>query len=156
MRRVPNASSDVLSQFVAEHVEPGAEVQTDAWNGYCHLSSDGFLHHVVNIAASGDPAHVAMPQVHRVASLLKRWLLGTYQGAISHSHLDYYLDEFTFRFNRRGSRHRGLLFYRLIEGALRTDPKSAFQNAFWGWSSLRQIKLQPIARNASWISSRRS
>ena len=123
MRRIANASTEVLSDFVVAHVEPGAEVQTDAWNGYNHLSHDGFLHHVVNLAASGDPAHAAMPQVHRVAGLLKRWLLGTHQGAISHSHLDYYLDEFTFRFNRRGSRHRGLLFYRLLEGALLTDPK---------------------------------
>jgi hypothetical protein len=87
------------------------------------LSREGFSHHVVNLAASGDLAHVAMPQVHRVASLLKRWLLDTHQGAISHGQLDYYLDEFTFRFNRRGSRHRGLLSYRLIEGALLTDPK---------------------------------
>src|SRR6266508_831295 len=123
MRRIPNASTDGLSDVVVHQVEPGAEVQTDAWNGYNHRSLPGFLHHVVNLAASGDPAHAAMPQVHRVASLRKRWLLGTHQGAISHSHLDYDLDEFTFRFNRRGSRHRGLLFYRLIEGALLTAPK---------------------------------
>jgi len=77
---------------------------------------------VTNIAASGDPPHVAMPEVHRVASLLKRWLLGTHQGAVSQEQLDYYLDEFTFRFNRRRSRHRGLLFYRLLEGAVATDP----------------------------------
>jgi hypothetical protein len=63
-----------------------------------------------------------MPHVHRVASLLKRWLLGTHQGAVTHGQLDYYLDEFTFRFNRRRSRHCGLLFYRLIEGALAADP----------------------------------
>ena len=68
------------------------------------------------------PAHVVMPEVHRVASLLKRWLLGTHQGAVSHDQLDYYLDEFTFRFNRRRSRHRGLLFYRLLEGAVATAP----------------------------------
>jgi len=63
-----------------------------------------------------------MPEVHRVASLLKRWLLGTHQGAVRHDQLDYYLDEFTFRFNRRRSRHRGLLFYRLLEQALSSDP----------------------------------
>ena len=63
-----------------------------------------------------------MPEVHRVASLLKRWLLGTHQGAVSHDHLDYYLDEFTFRFNRRRARHRGLLFYRLIEGGAPRSP----------------------------------
>ena len=77
---------------------------------------------VTNLSESGDPAHVVMPAAHRVASLLKRWLLGTHQGAVSREQLDYYLDEFTFRFNRRRSRHRGLLFYRLIEGALAADP----------------------------------
>ena len=68
------------------------------------------------------PAHVNMPGVHRVASLLKRWLLGTHQGAVSNKHLDYYLDEFTFRFNRRSSNARGLLFYRLLQQAVLTDP----------------------------------
>jgi ISXO2-like transposase domain len=76
---------------------------------------------VTNLSDSGDPAHVAMPEVHRVASLLKRWLLGTHQGAVSREQLDYYLDEFTFRSNRRRSRHRGLLFYRLLEQVVATD-----------------------------------
>ena len=74
------------------------------------------------ISATGDPAHVSMPAVHGVASLLKRWLLGTHQGVVSNDHLDAYLGEFTFRFNRRSSRRRGLLFYRLIEQAVVTDP----------------------------------
>ena len=68
------------------------------------------------------PAHVAMPGVHRIAALLKRWLLGTHQGAVSNKHLDYYLDEYTFRFNRRTSKARGLLFYRLLQQAVRTAP----------------------------------
>ncbi len=63
-----------------------------------------------------------LPLVNRVASLLKRWLLGTHQGAVQHSHLEYYLDEFTFRFNRRTSRSRGLLFYRLISQAIDLGP----------------------------------
>ena len=63
-----------------------------------------------------------MPRVHRVASLLKRWFLGTHQGAVSAKHLDYYLDEYTFRFNRRRSRARGLLFYRLLQNAVSIDP----------------------------------
>lgn len=67
------------------------------------------------------PAHASMPHVHRVASLLKRWLLRTYQGAPSNAHLQYHLDEFTFRFNRRGANHRGLLFYRLLEQAMQTE-----------------------------------
>ena len=69
-----------------------------------------------------DPAHVTMPGVHRVAALLKRWLLGTHQGAVRPEQLDYYLDEFVFRFNRRTSRSRGLLFYRMLEQALVTEP----------------------------------
>jgi hypothetical protein len=74
------------------------------------------------VSATGDPAHVALPHVHLVSSLVKRWMLGTHQGAVSHAQLDYYLDEFTFRFNRRRARHRGLLFYRLLEGALDAEP----------------------------------
>jgi len=120
--RIPNASADVLTDFVLDYVERGSEVRTDAWNGYNDIGRYRFKHVVTNLRESGDPAHVAMPEVHRVASLLKRWLLGTHQGAVSHEQLDYYLDEFTFRFNRRRSRHRGLLFYRLIEGALAADP----------------------------------
>jgi hypothetical protein len=82
----------------------------------------GYNHHATNVSASGDPAHVVMPRVHRVASLLDRWWLGTHQGAIRAQHLDYYLDEFTFRFNRRTARARGLLFYRLLQQALNVDP----------------------------------
>lgn len=69
-----------------------------------------------------DPAHVCMPGVHRVASLLKRWLLGTHQGAVQPEQLDFYLDEFVLRFNRRSSAARGMLFYRLMEQAVRTPP----------------------------------
>ena len=63
-----------------------------------------------------------MPGVHRIGSLLKRWLLGTHQGAVRPEHLDAYLDEYTFRFNRRHSRARGLLYYRLPEQAVQTPP----------------------------------
>jgi hypothetical protein len=85
----------------------------------------GYTHVEANISASGDPAHIAMPCVHRVASLLKRWLLGTHQGGVSIRQLDFYLDEFVFRFNRRRSGSRGLLFYRLMEQAVATTPKPA-------------------------------
>ena len=74
------------------------------------------------MSQQNDPAHVVMPGVHRIASLLKRWLLGTHQGSVGPDHLDAYLNEFTFRFNRRGSRRRGLLFYRLLEQAILADP----------------------------------
>ena len=122
MRRIASASAEVLTDFVLDNVARGSEVRTDAWNGYNDVGCYRFTHVVTNLSESGDPAHVVMPAAHRVASLLKRWLLGTHQGAVSREQLDYYLDEFTFRFNRRRSRHRGLLFYRLIEGALAADP----------------------------------
>jgi transposase-like protein len=122
MRRIPDVTKATLTDFVLDHIARGAEVRTDGWQGYFDVGRHPFTHVVTNLSASGDPAHVAMPHVHRVASLVQRWLLGTHQGAISHDQLDYYLDEFTFRFNRRRSRHRGLLFYRLLEGAVAADP----------------------------------
>ena len=122
MRRIPNASADVLTDFAFDNVARGSEVRTDAWNGYVEIGRYRYTHVITSLRESGDRAHVVMPDVHRVASLLKRWLLGTHQGAVSHDQLDYYLDEFTFRFNRRRSRHRGLLFYRLIQGAVAADP----------------------------------
>lgn len=122
MSVIPNVSAVSLHQFVLNNVQSGAEVQTDGWNGYKGIETLGYRHIVTNISASGDPAHVFMPRVHRVASLLDRWWLGIHQGAIRPSHLDYYLDEFTFRFNRRTSRARGLLFYRLMEQAVDCAP----------------------------------
>jgi len=120
LRRVPNVRRTTLEAFVREEVAEGAVLRTDAWSAYKGIGRLGYTHDVVNQSSSSDPAHVLMPGVHRVASLMKRWLLGTYQGAVSREHLDYYLDEFTFRFNRRRSRSRGLLFYRLLEQAVQT------------------------------------
>lgn len=122
MARIPDVSADTLTDFVLDHVTRGTEVHTDAWPGYHHIGRHRFSHVVTHVGVSGDPAHVALPHVHRVASLLERWLLGTHQGAVTHDQLDYYLDEFTFRFNGRRSRHRCLLFYRLLEGALAAQP----------------------------------
>lgn len=122
MARVANVSQAELTPFVRNVVEPGSAVITDAWGGYNRVSAHGYRHQILNISASGDPAHVRMPTVHTAAGLLKRWLLGTHQGAVAPWHLDYYLDEFTFRFNRRRSRRRGLLFYRLMEQAVATQP----------------------------------
>jgi transposase-like protein len=121
LRHVPDVSSGSLVGFVTDVVDPGAIVQTDGWPSYAGLGSLGFEHRVTVLSASPDPAHVLMPAVHRVASLLKRWLLGTLQGGISKQQLPYYLDEFTFRFNRRASRARGMLFYRLVEQAVQMD-----------------------------------
>ena len=122
LRRLPDVSSSSLLPFVRDAVEPGSTVHTDGWVGYNGLTASGYKHRVTNIARSGRLAHELLPRVHRIASLLKRWLLGTHQGAVSDRHLDYYLDEFTFRFNRRGSRARGLLFYRLLQQAVNVGP----------------------------------
>lgn len=122
LRRVTGVSGASLIPFVCEVVAPGSVVHTDGWRGYNQLGQHGYRHKRSILATSDDPAHVVMPAVHRVASLLKRWLLGTHQGGVSAKHLDYYLDEFTFRFNRRTSRARGLLFYRLVAQAVQVDP----------------------------------
>ena len=86
------------------------------------LANQGYDHQPRSISASGDPAHIVMPRVHRVAALLDRWWLGIHHGAIDADHLDYYLDEFTFRFNRRRSQARGLLFFRLLQQAVQHEP----------------------------------
>jgi transposase-like protein len=120
IQRVADVSAISLTRFVRQAVEAGSLIHTDGWKSYNGLSKHGYRREVTVLSDSGDPAHVLMPGVHRVAALLKRWLLGTHQGAVSSRHLDYYLDEFTFRFNRRTSRSRGLLFYRLMQQAAST------------------------------------
>jgi transposase-like protein len=122
MRRVADCSAESLLPFVQEAVGPGTGVITDGLQSYRGLPQLGYRHDRRVLLGSGESAEAVLPRVHRVASLLKRWLLGTHQGAVSREHLDYYLDEFTFRFNRRTSRHRGKLFYRLLEQAVAVDP----------------------------------
>jgi len=114
-------SSEALCAFVGNSVTAGATVRTDGWNVYAPLA-ETFGHQSIAVSRTGQPAHVVLPGVHRVASLLKRWLTGTLHYGYSVDQLDYYLDEFTFRFNRRASRSRGLLFYRLLQQAVATDP----------------------------------
>lgn len=103
-------------------MKPGAIVHTDGWRAYAGLAAAGYQHQVTVIGSGSDPAHEVMPRVHLVASLLKRRLIGTHQGGIQHQHLDCYLDEFTFRFNRRRSKARGLLFHRLAQQAVAVKP----------------------------------
>jgi transposase-like protein len=122
MRQIPEPSQSKLQTFIVEAIEPGSIVHTDGWSGYKGLETKGYLHQVTVIAKKDKLAHELLPRVHRVASLLKRWLMGTHQGAVSNEHLDYYLDEFTFRFNRRRSGHRGKLFYRLVQQAVAVEP----------------------------------
>ena len=121
MRQIPDASARSLDTFIGEVIERGSVVHTDGWHGYDRVKANGYRHRVTFLR--GDPARAnLLPRVHRIVSLLKRWLLGTHQGAVSRAHLDYYLDEFTFRFNRRRSQHRGKLFFRLVEQAVATGP----------------------------------
>lgn len=122
MKRIPDASADSLMGFVSEAIEPGTTVHTDGWLGYDPLEKRGYPHEITFLTGKKKSASELLPRVHRIASLLKRWILGTHQGAVSHEHLEYYLDEFTFRFNRRRSRNRGKLFYRLMQQAVVTDP----------------------------------
>jgi transposase-like protein len=122
MQRIEDASSENLEPFILSSVKPGSVISTDGWKGYAGVKKLGYEHEVMKIKDSGQKAHELMPLVHRVASLLKRWLLGTLQGSVSHEHLDYYLDEFTFRFNRRTSQSRGKLFYRLVQQAVAVEP----------------------------------
>jgi len=118
--RVPDASAESLEGAIRQSVVPGSVISTDDWKGYSKVSSLGYAHEVVRKTAEvGDNL---LTHCHRVAALLKRWILGTHQGAISHEHLDYYLDEYTFRFNRRTSRSRGKLFYRLVQQAVAIEP----------------------------------
>lgn len=126
MRTIPNASKATLHAFVRQTVEVGSVVHTDGWDSYKGLGPLGYQHCVSTLKGHGASAATKlMPRVHLIAALLKRWLLGTHQGAVSPEHLDYYLDEFTFRFNRRTSASRGLLFYRLVQQTVAVEPITA-------------------------------
>ncbi len=115
LRHVPDSSASSLVDFVVDCVEAGTRVHTDGWNGYIGLTKAGYVHRVTPTKGDGDFAVDAFPHVHLVASLLKRWLGATHQGNVSPKHLQSYLDEFAFRFNRRRSRHVGKIFHRLAE-----------------------------------------
>lgn len=125
MAVLPNASSASLYPFVTDHIEPGATVITDGWRGYRGLETLGYVHEPRSQRAArarGENPSEVLPAVHRVASLAKRWLLGTHQGSFDAAHLPSYLNEFVFRFNRRHSRSRGMVFYRVLELAVGHNP----------------------------------
>jgi transposase-like protein len=119
LRRIPDLTKDSVHGFITEAVKPGSTVRTDGLNVYRGLN--GYVHDR-QVQRHQPEGEYLMPLAHRVVSLLKRWLLGTHQGAIGHEQLDYYLDEFTFRFNRRKSASRGKLFYRLAQNAVQVGP----------------------------------
>jgi transposase-like protein len=124
MRQIIDASAESLLPFIRDSVEPGSSIHTDGWLGYLPVERNGYEHEVTFLKGNKKTPSELMPRVHRVFSLLKRWLLGTHQGAVSQKHLGYYLDEYTFRFNRRRSKSRGKLFFRLAQQAVAIDPVS--------------------------------
>ncbi len=115
---IPDASGNSLNTAIKETVEPGSTVITDGWEGYSKVETLGYTHKIAK--KTGYVGENLLPKCNMVASLFKRWLLGTHQGRVQH--IDYYLDEFTFRFNRRTSKSRGMLFFRLVQQAVMIDP----------------------------------
>ncbi len=122
LQRIPDASERSLSSFVRDAVAPGSVLVTDGWESYAPLAKQGYGHQPRPAHPHREQAVVLLPRVHRVAALLKRWLLGTHQGRVSRDRLDSYLNEFAFRFNRRLSANRGLLFQRLVQQAAVVGP----------------------------------
>lgn len=127
LRRIDNDSDECVIPFVRDNIEPGSRVRTDGSAAYRTLAKLGYDHNRQVMLGAETLAHTTMPGVHRVASLVKRWILGTHHGAVQPGHLDAYLDEFVFRFNRRSSNSRGMLFYRLMQQAVVTEPVT-YQN----------------------------
>ena len=122
---VADGSAESLHSFVSGAVEPGSTVITDGWQGYAGIGKLGYRHQRRSQRAArarGEDPGELLPAVHRVASLCKRWLLGTHQGSVDEAHLPAYLNEFVFRFNRRRSRSRGMVFYRVMELATGHTP----------------------------------
>ena len=121
LRVINDASSASLKPFVIDNIEKGSEVITDGWSGYTFLDENGYKR-TIYVQSKAKTLEEMVPHVHLIITLLKRWLLGTHQGAVSDKHMQAYLEEYTFRFNRRKAAKRGLLFYRLLEGAVNCDP----------------------------------
>lgn len=135
LKVIKDASSESLHKAIEQNILPGSIIQTDAWRGY--NNSNNYKREIIQ--NSEEIGKNLLPKCHRVASLLKRWIMGTHQGAISHEHLEYYLDEFTFRFNRRTSKKRGQLFRRFLEQAMITKP-TIFKNIIKNVKNNRKIK----------------
>lgn len=119
---IPDASTVSLAAFLDANVEPGSRVITDGWSAYPGATRDRYPHQGTSVAASGLHAHEVLPAVHLVFSLVKRWVMGTMQGSVSPEHVQAYFDEWVFRFNRRNSRSRGLLFHTLLGQAVDGQP----------------------------------
>jgi len=118
---IENASKNELYAFITENVAKGSILYRDDWSGYSGIDQMGYTSVVFKATKSEDESE-KLPHIHLAISLLTRWILGTYQGSLGEYHLQAYLEEFTFRFNRKTSTHRGWLFYRLVQGAMSTVP----------------------------------
>jgi transposase-like protein len=116
-----DASWESLGVFIGENISKGSTIITDGWPAYAKLEAEGYRHEIYN-QNEATQAEETLPPVHLVVSLLKRWLLGTHHGAVQPKHLQGYLEGYTFRFNRKNSVQRGLLFYRLLENAMLIEP----------------------------------
>jgi transposase-like protein len=121
LRVIDDAPAASLKPFMTDNIEKGSEVITDGWSSYAFLEKSGYKR-TIYVQSKAKGAVEMLPHVHLIISLLKRWLLGTHQGAVSDKHMQAYLEEYTFRFNRRHAAKRGLLFYRLLEGAVSCPP----------------------------------
>ena len=121
LAKIPDASSNSLIGFIERNIEKSSTIITDEWPSYNELENMDYIHKTEKATAIDEDKEV-LPNVHRIASLLKRWLLGTHQSYLNKNKLGYYLDEYVFRYNRRTSKSRGLLFLRLIEQAVKTPP----------------------------------
>jgi transposase-like protein len=115
---IDDLSALSLHDFIESSVEKGSTIITDGWRGYNGIEERGYAHEIVE-GRNGD---LLLPHVHTVISLIKRWILGTLQGSCSREYISYYFDEYTFRFNRRKSKSRGLLFYRMLQNAIKLEP----------------------------------
>ncbi len=124
MSKISDASSKSLNEFIIKNIDKSSEIITDGWKGYNGITKIGYSHVIHESLIKKSDNEEILPNVHRVASLLKRWLLGTHQSYLNKNKLEYYLDEYVFRYNRRTAKSRGLLFLRLIEQAVVTNPVS--------------------------------
>lgn len=121
LMKIPDASAESLKSFIEQNIEPSSTIITDGWPSYSGLNKMGYDHKIQRARVKEDDEEI-LPNVHRIASLLKRWLLETHQSYLNKNKLSYYLDEYVFRYNRRTSNSRGLLFQRLLEQAVNTAP----------------------------------
>lgn len=145
---MPDVTGKSLRAFLLANVEPGSMIVSDGYGSYPAATRSDYVHRPINISKAGVQAHLLLPGVHRIAGLLKRWILGTLHGSVETDHVQAYLDEFAFRWNRRSSETRAMLFYRLLEQAVRTAP-TAYTDLVVASSPKRSHPALPPVRRAA-------